>query len=373
VIPIVSIKPCRRQISHLAIWNQVALLFCLIGTGFAAETRGSEREAIRSSIKKSLSLLSSSADFSRGQRNCFTCHHVSFPALAANAAWRRGFEVDRTSLDAQLKRTHDELTSDIARFLGGRFPNGKGDQIGHSLWLLKDLGWEPDQTTTDSILFLLEHDKEFDAWKPETARPPTVGSPFTTTFVVLQAIEAYRQVGLGYEIRQRRPAAVAWVQRTPSFDNEDMVYRLRALHLIDNESAEYKAEAAKLLQAQREDGGWAQMAQLSSDVYATGTALSALADTGVLKADAPAYQKGVKFLLKNQLSDGSWHVRSRTQAQQPFYNSLFPHQKDQFISAAASAWATYALLQIFPETEARRTRSYLTAHPEVIAKISKAD
>ncbi|MCA9048735.1 MAG: hypothetical protein KDA89_08400, partial [Planctomycetaceae bacterium] len=57
----------------------------------------------------------------------------------------------------------------------------------------------------------------------------------------------------------------------------------------------------------------------------------------------------VQFLLNTQCEDGSWHVVTRAEGFQPYYESGFPHGEDQFISIAASAWAVIALL---PFTEA---------------------
>jgi hypothetical protein len=48
-------------------------------------------------------------------------------------------------------------------------------------------------------------------------------------------------------------------------------------------------------------------------------------------------------LLKTQLEDGSWFVKSRSIPFQPFFESGFPHGHDQWISVAASNWATMAL------------------------------
>jgi N-acyl-D-amino-acid deacylase len=39
----------------------------------------------------------------------------------------------------------------------------------------------------------------------------------------------------------------------------------------------------------------------------------------------------VKFLVKAQFADGSWHVRSRSNPFQTYIESGFPHGKDQFI------------------------------------------
>ena len=98
-----------------------------------------------------------------------------------------------------------------------------------------------------------------------------------------------------------------------------------------------------LLSAQRPDGGWSQNRNLASDAYATGEALSALREAGILAASDAAYQKGVKFLMDTQAADGSWYVRSRAPKFQPYFQSGFPHDHDQWISASATAWAVMAL------------------------------
>ncbi|MBY0458312.1 MAG: hypothetical protein K2V38_13305, partial [Gemmataceae bacterium] len=79
------------------------------------------------------------------------------------------------------------------------------------------------------------------------------------------------------------------------------------------------------------------------DAYATGSALVALHVGGGLKTDSPAYRAGLGFLVRAQRADGTWFVRSRSKPFQPYYESGFPHEKNQFISIAASGWATAAL------------------------------
>jgi hypothetical protein len=46
------------------------------------------------------------------------------------------------------------------------------------------------------------------------------------------------------------------------------------------------------------------------------------------------------------LDDGTWHVRSRAIGFQPYFETGFPHRRDQFISAAATAWAVMALTHL---------------------------
>ena len=103
-----------------------------------------------------------------------------------------------------------------------------------------------------------------------------------------------------------------------------------------------------LLATQRPDGGWGQLSTLESDAYATGQALVALQAAGRVSTNETAYLKGIGFLLRTQLPDGTWHVRSRSFPFQPYKESGFPHGNDQWISAAGSSWATMALTLTLP-------------------------
>ena len=103
------------------------------------------------------------------------------------------------------------------------------------------------------------------------------------------------------------------------------------------------ADAAKeLAAAQRSDGGWSQLPTMGSDAYATGEALYAL-NAGNMPTTNPVYQKGLKYLLRTQAADGSWHVATRSIWVQPYFESGFPYGHDQWISAAGTSWATMAL------------------------------
>jgi hypothetical protein len=84
---------------------------------------------------------------------------------------------------------------------------------------------------------------------------------------------------------------------------------------------------------------------MTRDAYATGQALYALHASGLVSKSS-AYQKGAMYLLRTQLEDGTWFVRSRAFGFQPYFESGFPHGTDQFISASATAWATIALTNV---------------------------
>ncbi len=98
-----------------------------------------------------------------------------------------------------------------------------------------------------------------------------------------------------------------------------------------------------LIRSQRADGGWAQLPGLESDAYATGQALYALRIGGGMSPTHETYRKGVANLLQTQLPDGTWLVHTRSYPVQPYFESGFPHGPDQWISAAATSWATLSL------------------------------
>ena len=56
---------------------------------------------------------------------------------------------------------------------------------------------------------------------------------------------------------------------------------------------------------QHEGGGWSQLANLSSDTYATAEALCALKQAGAVPATAAEYQRGWTFSDARDFEDGS--------------------------------------------------------------------
>ena len=95
---------------------------------------------------------------------------------------------------------------------------------------------------------------------------------------------------------------------------------------------------------------------MSSDAYETGLSLSAVAAADPRSAKTPAYRRGVDYLMRTQEADGSWHVHSRAFGFQPYFESGFPHGHDQWISMAATAWSSMALMPAVDEAEVRAAR-----------------
>ena len=99
---------------------------------------------------------------------------------------------------------------------------------------------------------------------------------------------------------------------------------------------------AKLLAAQRSDGGWAQTDERSSDAFATGQALYALRRAGVDRSEV-AIQSAIDFLVRTQQPEGTWPMTSR-----PNPENGKPATNLNPITYAATAWATLGLTSYVP-------------------------
>jgi hypothetical protein len=303
---------------------------------------------VRAAVVKALPLLHKGAAGYIDHRQCFACHHQALPMLALTTARARGFEVDEQELVRQLKFTAQSLTKNRDGYEQGRGQGGQVDTAGYALWTLELAGGKPDSTTSAVAEYLLLRYADLDYWRATSKRPPSEASSFTTTYLALRGLQVFGGPEQQERIAARTDVVRRWLQATPAQDTEDRVFRLWALKLAGAPGSELEAAAQELRQGQRKDGGWGQTDELASDAYATGSALVVLYHAAEMAASDPAYQRGLQFLVRTQLEDGSWYVRSRSKPFQTYFESGFPHGKDQFISIAASSWATTALALACP-------------------------
>ena len=327
---------------------------CLVGVGTAsaADAPGEvapEPAVLRSAIGKSLPLLTAGARGSMEKRErCFTCHNQGMPIMALVTAQSRGIAIDADELRKQVQFTADFLAKNRENYLVGKGQGGQSDTAGYALWALDNGGWKPDATTTAVTEYLLQWQRDLGHWKPQSRRPPTEQSLFTSSYVALRGLRTFGTPEQRERTDRRTEQVLAWLVKTPAEDHEDRVFRLRALHAAGAPEAEIRGAAKKLLGSQRTDGGWAQLDDMTSDAYATATALVALHQAGGLATTDAAYRKGLRLLLTTQLGDGSWHVKTRSNPVQTYFESGYPHAADQFISIAAAGWATTALALALP-------------------------
>ena len=308
---------------------------------------------VRDAVSRSLPLLQRTAVQFYEKSGCVSCHSNSLTAMTVSSARRHGFAVDESVAQLELKTVVEDIRATREQTLQGIVsPGGLTTTTGYILMGLEAEGHRAEAATDAMVRLLVVTQLPDGRWR-STFRPPSESSELTATAVSLRGIQLY---GTGKAAQRRAiAAALSWLQRAQPETTEDRVFKLLGLTWGNAPRIVRDAAVRDLLTSQRADGGWAQLGSMTSDAYATGAALVSLQQAG-LPVEGAAYRRGVEFLLGTQLADGSWFVRTRSHQTQIFFESGFPHGASQFISAAATNWATQALILSTPSQPRRGTR-----------------
>lgn len=294
---------------------------------------------VKESVEKAIALLQKSSPEFVKVSGCASCHNQFLPLMAFTAAQARGYAVNPASADYQVKATMAMFKPAAPDLAAGKpnFPD-PAISVSYALVALAEKGYAPD-ATTGAMAHLVSLQQGADgSFLALPARPPLESSTFTATALSLRALQVY-----GKDPQSRVQRASEWLASAKPHSTEDRVMQLLGL-AWSNAGAEVLRTAAQgLLAEQRPDGGWGQLPDLESDAYATGQAMVALKMSEALTTVDKPWQRAIAFLLRTQLDDGSWLVRTRTIPFQPYKESGFPHGKNQWISAAGTSWAVWAL------------------------------
>ena len=318
-----------------------------VGVSSRADDTPAPQAAIDAAVVKTLPLLQASAQTWSRKRECASCHHQSLGTMAVQVARERGFTIDPGAAHGQAAftvRSRDESVS-LDAYVRGRGTIGGGTLgLSYALAGLTAVRW-PAQPLTDVLAHVIAGRQFPDGRFPAPdKRPPHEDSEVAATAFAVRALLAYGRDRA--EVRERVGRASRWLAAAAVTTTEDRTMQLLGLRWAGAPAASLQKFQAALIGAQREDGGWAQIPTRHSDAYATGQTLVALNQTGI-STEAPAYRRGVAFLLRTQGADGSWLVPTRRKDEvtpgQEYFETGFPHGRDQFISYAGTAWATIAL------------------------------
>jgi len=302
----------------------------------------------RSAIEASLPLLQHADTVFLQRASCISCHNNSLFQMTAAAVRPKGFRIDEATVRDQMDRTRAYLASWRERELQDIPIPGQIDTTAYLLAGLADVPYPPDAATDALARYVLRRQFADGSWHVASHRPPIESSSMAMTAVSIRALDAYAPAPLKADYTRAIQRGAAWLATAAPATTEDHVFVLLGLNWARHDSPTVRRTAKALIALQRADGGWGQLPTLASDAYATGQALTALVRSGTVKPGDSVYRKGVRFLLDNQLADGSWYVRTRAIPVQMYFDSEFPHGLDQFISAAATNWATMALARAIP-------------------------
>lgn len=302
-------------------------------------------------VRKSLPLLQASGASTFKEGGCVSCHGGNIVTSAVAAARAKGLRVDEAAAAETLKATRLQFTS-RAEGLLERVDGPAVEILTFALAALADEGAEPDRAVDAMVRDIAA--QQFAAghwfWRG-LVRPPTADHIFTNAAYAIRAFKQFAPPARKAEYDERIARAARAIASAEPVTTEDMVMQLLGLKWAGADSARLQKTVKNLMALQRADGGWAQTPRLSSDAWATSTALHALFEAGA-SPQSGAYKKGISFLLKTQAADGSWYVASRAPKFQPYFDGGFPYGHDQWISQWATGWATIALAHSLPDSRA---------------------
>ena len=309
----------------------------------APEPAASPRDA----IVRSVPLLQQSSGTFLKKSGCVSCHNNTLTSMAVALARGKGVRVDEDAADEQLQTVGRFIDTWRERALQGIGIPGEADTVSYILLGLSADNYPRTDATDALARFLLRHQSADGFWRILAHRPPIESSDVQVTAVSMRALQVYAPPSMRATTDRAIARAATWLTTAPVTTTEDRAFQLLGLGWSSTSSSASKRAIQKagraLVATERADGGWSQLPTLESDAYATGQALVALEQSGALAPTDAAFQRGVRFLLSTQRGDGSWFVRTRALPIQPFFESGFPFGRDQFISAAATGWATMAL------------------------------
>jgi hypothetical protein len=300
-------------------------------------------EAIRAAVMRTLPLLQQvSAAFVR-QTGCASCHHNSLVSLATAAARAHGFLADEALTKPAASFMPPYLESWRERALQNIPIAGGADTVSYLLVGMAADGYAPDAASDAQAIGLARRQQIDGHWALQSLRPPIESNDIEVTAMSMRAVQLFAPPTRHAETTKAVDRARAWLEKAVPLETEEVAFKLLGLTWAGAQKPVVSTAARELMAAQRDDGGWSQSERRASDAYATGQALVALRESGISSSD-PAIRRGVAFLLRTQFEDGTWFVESRSVPIQAYFESGFPFGRNQWISAAASAWATWALV-----------------------------
>lgn len=314
---------------------------------------------LRAASTRALKLIQQAQAGWYKRETCASCHNQLLPEIPLKLARERDIPIDETAAREETAAVFGLLKDLDAAVQGYDFIDAVSN--GWTLVAAHAAGIKPNLATSAYAQMIASRQLADGGWFMIDARPPQSNSRFTATAICAQAMRLYLPEQMKSENQSRTLKARAWLLKATPRSTEERAMQLLGLHWTGADVKACKNAARQLLAEQREDGGWCELAGLPSDAYSTGEALAALHEGAGLPISDPVYQRGLRYLLKSQETDGSWHVRSRLHppapVSPPYFETGFPFQHDQFVSVMGSSWAAAALMQAIPAKAAPRTLS----------------
>jgi len=312
--------------------------------------------AVRQSVDRAIGYLQTESAAWLSQRKCAACHHAGMPLWALGEAGRQGYAVDRKFLADTIENNLGGPEKLIAsRLVPGPKdppdprPMARGVNMGLPFLAVAARAMpslEPGQKQSlrwiaDDIVKKQQPDG---SWEFFLSRPPVNESQATDVAWIIMALQGESGPDAPEASRAALEKGIVWLNGAEPNNREAKVLKLLVALRAGKARDSLQSTIDELLALQRPDGGWSQLAETTSDAFATGQMLYVLALAG-FSTDRPEIKRAVDYLVALQKPDGSWPMVSRASPDGKPGGSaklLTP------INCAAASWATLGLARLTP-------------------------
>lgn len=344
--------------------QHTALASVLKAAGARPEPTQSTPQA-RPAIQKSITALETGMTRFLSRSECSSCHHQGLGLAVLGSAGFRGFAVNRGIIQGNLARIgevgqqgaplmqlaltdpskfHIVPTSEMEEF-----PIGAS----YTFWAL-DANQVPANPGLSGMAEYVARQQERDgSWRFTLHRGPMQESFQTMTALQVLGMRRFLEKDKGAASVKK---ARAWFLSAPTKTVEDRASRLLGLRWTGAEPRALQAEVARLAQLQNADGGWSGKPGAPSDPLTTGLALYSLRVGGAAPRSHPSVRKATDYLLRHQDENGAWYVNKTVAPFNYYFDGGFPGGESQYVSFAATGWATLALLEVAETPKVKTAR-----------------
>ena len=301
----------------------------------------------QTAVERSLPLMqkASAGVFTEG--GCVACHAQPVGGIAAELVRARGWRIDdavEKSAAAETDRVAKSLAASALTMMQVRDVGGSPETQIYQGMMMASVHAPANPATDALVYYLAAKQTAAGNWSGHGVnRAPMQDGDFSRTAMAVRMLAVYGMPVREAELAERVGRAASWLAAETPQSTEERVMQILGLKWAGAKAELQQQRTKELAALQRPDGGWAQTPWLASDAYATGQVLYMLHETGADAKNSMAVRRGIGFLLRTEKEDGSWFVKSRAMKIQPYFQSGFPYNHDQWISEIGTAWAVIAL------------------------------
>ena len=246
--------------------------------------------AVKDAVQRALPLLQRTDANFTAKSGCVSCHNDSLEALTLGIARRNGFLPDEKIAAQQVKANAAFLEQKRDLLRQGVFLGALQGDPAISSYILIGLDaehYKADLNTDAVAMFVRSRQMPDGRWAFGTdGRPPLCADgDIATTVLSMRALQLYPPVIESAEYQKAVERAAAWLANAQPRTYDDRGWRLLGLAWTGKNKIAIQKAMRELLDVQRSDGGWSDLASTESTAYGTGKALVALQAAGLPVTD----------------------------------------------------------------------------------------